>query len=161
MQINKGTIMHFLRKLFAFIALGIAFASAGHAAVSPDEAKALVDKAVAHIKQVGAEQAFKEFNDPAGTWVKGELYLLAYDYQGNNLVLGSNPKMNGKNLWDIKSPDGKFVVREFVEVAKTKGSGWVDYQGSNPESKKIENKTTYIIKVPGMDAMIGCGIYKN
>lgn len=153
--------MHFLKKLFVLAALSLAFASAGQAAVSADEAKTLVDKAVAHIKQVGVEQAFKEFNDPAGSWVKGELYILAYDYQGTNLVLGSNPKMNGKNLWDIKSPDGKFVVREFVDLVKTKGSGWVDYQWSNPESKKIENKTTFVTRVPGMDAVIGCGIYKN
>lgn len=153
--------MNILKKLFAFFALSLVFVSASQAAVSADDAKALVDKAVAHVKQVGAEQAFKEFNDPNGAWVKGELYILAYDYQGNNLVLGANPKMNGKNLWDIKSPDGKFVVREFVDLVKAKGTGWVDYQWSNPESKKIENKTTFVTKVPGMDAIIGCGIYKN
>jgi cytochrome c len=153
--------MHILKKLFAFLALSLAFVSTSQAAVSADEVKGLVDKAVAHIKQVGVEQAFKEFNDPAGVWVKGELYILAYDFQGNNLVLGANPKMNGKNLWDIKSPDGKFVVREFVDLVKAKGSGWVDYQWSNPESKKIENKTTFVTKVPGMEAIIGCGIYKN
>lgn len=152
--------MQFLRKLF--VAFGLTLATAGSAfAVTAAEAQALVEKAVAHIKQVGAEKAFKEFNDPSGPWVKGELYILAYDYQGNNLVLGANPKMNGKNLWDIKSPDGKYVVREFVDLVKAKGSGWVDYQWSNPESKKIEPKTTYVTKVPGMDAMIGCGIYKN
>ncbi|HJV27041.1 MAG TPA: cache domain-containing protein [Aromatoleum sp.] len=153
--------MYFLRKLFALIAASLVFMSVSHASVTPDEAKALVDKAVAHVKQVGAEQAFKAFNDPAGPWVKGELYILVYDFQGNNLVLGSNPKMNGKNLWDIKSPDGKFVVREFVDLVKAKGSGWIDYQWSNPESKKIENKATYVTRVPGMEAIIGCGIYKN
>lgn len=153
--------MQFMKKLFALVAFSLAFASTGFAAVSEEEAKALVDKAVAHIEAVGVDRAFKEFNDPSGSWVKGELYILAYDYKGNNLVLGSNPKMNGKNLWDIKSPDGKFVVQEFVDLVKTKGSGWVNYQWSNPESKKIANKTTYVTKVPGMDAMIGCGIYKN
>lgn len=153
--------MHILKMLFAVIALSLAFVSASRAAVTADDAKALVDRAVAHITQVGVEQAFKEFNDPNGVWVKGELYILVYDFQGNNLVLGANPKMNGKNLWDIKSPDGKFVVREFVELVKAKGSGWVDYQWSNPESKKIENKTTFVTKVPNMEAIIGCGVYKN
>ena len=153
--------MQFMRKLFIALTLNLALIAGSQAATKPEEAKALVDKAVAHIKQVGVEKAFKEFNDPTGPWVKGELYVLAYDYQGVNLVLGANPKMNGKNLWDIKSPDGKYVVREFVDMVKTKGSGWVDYQWSNPESKKIENKTTYVTKVPGIDAMIGCGIYKN
>lgn len=152
--------MQFLRKLFVILGVNV-LAAASAVAATTAEAQALVEKAVAHIKQVGTEKAFKEFNDPSGPWVKGELYILAYDYAGNNLVLGANPKMNGKNLWDIKSPDGKYVVREFVELVKSKGTGWVDYQWSNPESKKIEPKTTYVTKVPGMDAMIGCGIYKN
>ena len=153
--------MQFLRKLFIALTLNLALVATSGAATKPEEAKALVDKAVAYVHKVGTEKAFKEFNDPNGPWVKGELYILAYDYQGNNLVLGANPKMNGKNLWDIKSPDGKFVVRDFVEMVKTKGNGWVDYQWSNPESKKIEPKTTYVTKVPGLEAIIGCGIYKN
>jgi cytochrome c len=61
----------------------------------------------------------------------------------------------------MKSPDGKFFAREFIQVAKTTGTGWVDYQWVNPQTKKIENKTSYVMRVPGMDVLIGCGIYKD
>jgi cytochrome c len=43
-------------------------------------------------------------------------------------------------------------------VAKTKGTGWVDYKWVNPVSKKIEPKSTYIQK--GDEYFLGCGIYK-
>lgn len=151
-----------MQKFFLVALLNLMLAASAFAAgPTKDEAKALVEKAVARIKEVGTEKAFAEFNTNPGPWVKGELYILAYDYQGKNLVLGSNPKMNGKNLWDAKTPDGKMVVQEFVNIAKTKGTGWFDYQWNNPETKKIADKSTYLAKVPGMDAVIGCGIYND
>lgn len=153
-----GSIHKWLFAALANFFLATAVLAAGP---TKEEAKAMTEKAVAYIKEVGTEKAFKEFNTNPGPWVKGELYVLAYDYKGDNLVLGANPKMNGKNLWDIKSPDGKFVVREFVDMVKNKGSGWVDYEWKNPDPavNKVQPKTTYVTKVPGMDAVVGVGIY--
>ena len=78
--------MPFLRKLIIALTLNLALVTASGAATKPEEAKALVDKAVAYVNKVGTDKAFKEFNDPNGPWVKGELYILVYDFQGNNLV---------------------------------------------------------------------------
>lgn len=152
--------MKFLQQLLVALALNIALIASASAAKA-DDAKALVEKAIAHVKQVGVDQAFKDFNNPTGPWVKGELYIFASDYNGVNLALGANPKLVGKSLLEMKSPDGKFFAKEFIQVAKTKGAGWVDYQWVHPDTKKIVDKSSYIMKVPGVDALLGCGIYKE
>jgi len=64
----------------------------------------------------------------------------------------------GTNRWNLKDPDGKQLIPAFVDVVKTKGSGWVDYKFPNPKTNKVEQKTSY---VEGLDGWIlGCGIYK-
>jgi hypothetical protein len=140
--------------LITLLMLGSAFAA------TPEQAKAMVDKALAHVKAVGPEKAYADFNTPGNQFFDGELYIFAYDMQGKNLALGGNPKMTGKDLIDMKSADGKPLIRDLIEIIKTKGSGWYDYKWANPETKKIQDKTSYIKKIPGTEAFLGCGLYK-
>jgi signal transduction histidine kinase len=148
-----------IKRLCAALLINVALVGAACAA-TPDQAKVLVDKALAYVKANGTEKAYKEFNTPGSQFFDGELYIFAYDVQGNNLALGGNPKMTGKNLLDMKSADGKFVIKDFIEIIKTKGEGWYDYKWSNPESKKIQDKSSYVKKIPGTDAFLGSGFYK-
>jgi signal transduction histidine kinase len=123
-----------------------------------DEAIALVKKAIAYIKANGKEKAFAEFSSPSGHFKDRDLYIMVYDMQGNNKAHGANAKLIGKNLSEIKDADGKFIVKSFVDVAATKGSGWVDYKWPNPVSNSVEPKSTYVEKYE--DILLGCGIYK-
>lgn len=121
------------------------------------EAVALVKKAAALVKASGKEKAFAEFNDPKGPFVDRDLYVMCYDMEGNNKCHGSNPKLIGKNLLEIKDADGKFIVKSFIETAN-KGKGWVDYKWPNATTKAVEPKSTYVEKVG--DILVGVGIYK-
>ncbi|MCX7983772.1 MAG: cache domain-containing protein [Bacteroidetes bacterium] len=125
---------------------------------TPQEAKELVKKAIAYLKEHGREKAFAAFSDLKGKFVDGDLYIFVYDLNGNCLAHGANPKMIGKNLLELKDADGKAFVKERIEIAKSKGSGWQDYKFTNPVSKEIEKKTAYIERV---DDIIGCGAYKK
>jgi cytochrome c len=131
---------------------GIVYAS------EKDQAVALVDKAAAFAQAQSKEKALAEISAAKGQFDKGEVYVFAYDLQGLIVAHPKNPKLIGKNLLDVPDPDGKFFRKEIQEVAKTKGSGWVDYKYTNPEHKKVEQKTTYLKKVG--DLIIWCGIYK-
>lgn len=122
-----------------------------------EEAVAMVKKAAALIKSSGKEKAFAEFNNPKGAFVDRDLYVMCYDMEGNNKCHGSNPKLIGKNLLEIKDADGKFIVKSFIETAG-KGKGWVDYKWPNATTKAVEPKSTYVEKVD--DILIGVGIYK-
>ncbi|MBP6942289.1 MAG: cache domain-containing protein [Syntrophorhabdaceae bacterium] len=125
---------------------------------SKDDAKGLVDKAVAFVKANGKAKALAEFSKPKGQFDKGETYVFAYDMTATVVAHPKNAKLIGKNLADVPDSDGKLFRKEIVELAKTKGLGWVDYKYLNPETKKVESKTTYIQKAE--DIIVCCGTYK-
>ena len=61
------------------------------------EAQKMVEQAVALIKSAGPEKAYKTFTEhPDGAFQNRDLYVFAYDWQGNNLAHGQNSKMVGK-----------------------------------------------------------------
>ena len=123
------------------------------------EAEAMVKKAIAFLKANGKDKGFAEIGNPKGQFVDRDLYIFVYDLNGKCVAHGANPKMVGKDLVEMKDTDGKYYVKERIEIAKTKGKGWQDYKFTNPVSKKIESKTAYIEKLDEM--IVGCGIYKK
>jgi len=142
---------------FILVAAGIGFAQERG---TPQEAIDLVNKAVAFYKDNGQEKAFTAFNDTKGQFIKKDLYVFVIDWNGTILAHGANKTLINKPTADLKDSDGKLFMREMVNVAKTKGKGWVDYKWVNPVSKKIERKSSYVQRVEGKDLLIGCGIYK-
>lgn len=124
-----------------------------------DEAVAMVKKAAALIKSAGKEKAYAAISDPANKdFHDRDLYVYVYDLNGVALAHGNNPKMVGKNLMALPDSNGKLMIKEMVELAKSKGTGWVEFKWPNPVTKAIEQKAGYIEKVD--DVMVGSGIYK-
>ena len=76
----------------------------------------------------------------------------------NVLAHGANQKLVGKNVAELKDADGKLFMKEMAEMAK-KGGGWVDYKWSNPATKKVQAKSSYILPLDS-GLFVGCGIYK-
>jgi len=130
----------------------------GQVSGSPAEAMELVRKAAQYLKTNGKDRAFKEFNNPRGMFTKGELYIFCNDMNGVTLAHGQNVKLIGKNVYDLKDVEGKSFIREMTELARTRGSGWVDYKWMNPETKDVLAKSTYCTRLE--DVVLGCGIYK-
>jgi len=123
------------------------------------EAEALVKKAIQLIKADGREKAFAEINNKKGKFVDRDLYVFVYDMSGKCVAHGFNQKMIGKELAEMKDPDGKFFVKERIEIAKTKGSGWQDYKFTDPITKQLEPKSAYVERVENL--IVGCGVYKR
>ena len=123
-----------------------------------DDAKAMVEKAASYLKSNGKEKAFAEFTDQKGQFTKGELYIFVIDFNGMTLAHGGNPKLVGKDMSGLRDSMGIFFIKDMIEGAKAKGSGWSDYKWTNPVTKKIDDKSTYFTKVD--DVILGCGIYK-
>lgn len=138
---------------------GVRPAAADAAHGTPEEAKAMVEKAAALITSDGQDKAFAVIDNPTGPFVDGDLYVFVTSFEGVTLAHGLNKALIGKNLLHVKDADGKLFVQEMVDLAKDKGEGWVDYKWPNPTSKKIEDKTSFIKRVG--DTFVGCGIYKG
>ena len=125
-----------------------------------DEAKAMVEAGIEHVKKVGTEQAFKDFTDKSNkTWQKKDLYIFAYNMEGVNVAHGANDKLIGKNLIELKDPEGKFLIKELRDTA-AKGGGWVEYEWPHPQTKKIESKVSYSKKMSNFEGFIGVGVYR-
>jgi cytochrome c len=138
--------------------LAVSMFGSAFAGSEADDAKAMVEKASALIKAEGREKALAEIGNPQGQFVKGEMYVFAYDLTATMVAHPVNAKLVGKNLMDVPDAEGKLFRKEIVDLAKTKGSGWVDYKYKNPQTGKVESKTTYIQKEG--DLVLCCGIYK-
>ncbi|NTW81656.1 MAG: HAMP domain-containing protein [Geobacteraceae bacterium] len=75
------------------------------------------------------------------------------------LTHGANADLIGKNVSDVKDPNGKQIFVEFVKVAKEKGAGIVGYQWAKPGSSKPVDKVSYIKLMKEWGWVIGSGIY--
>jgi signal transduction histidine kinase len=142
------------------LALGLLWSGMANAAPA-DEAMALVKKGVAMVKEKGVDETLKVVGDPKGALVNGEFYLWAGPLDKITMVAHPfTPHLVGKDLGMFKDINGKLIFVEFAEVAKTKGSGWIDYMWPKPGEKTPSSKSSYVERVPGENLYFGCGIYK-
>jgi signal transduction histidine kinase len=123
-----------------------------------EEATALSKKAIAFYKANGKDKAYAEINNKSGQFVDRDLYVYVVDTSGHVRAHGTNPKLIDKDLMQLKDADGKAFVAEVVELVKANKTGWVDYKWTNPVSKQIESKTTYV--EPMGDLGFAVGVYK-
>jgi cytochrome c len=148
-------------KLFAaaaIVALTAGAATAAEKATAP-EAEAMVKKAVTFLKQNGPEKAYPAFQDRQGQFVDRDLYVVVYSLDGKCLSHGANQKMVGKDFLEVQDVDGKFYIKERMELAKAKQTFWQDYKFTNPVTKKIEPKSMYCEKAD--DKLVCGGVYKS
>jgi cytochrome c len=154
--------MHTLRRALIglFFSAGLALPALAQDHGSRDEAKAMVEAAVAHMKKAGPEKAFEDFTKDKAAWTRKDLYVFAFDLEANWRAHGANEKLVGKNLINLKDQNGKEMVKEFVAVAAGKGEGWVDYDWAHPQTKKVEGKSTLIKRVAGTNYAVAVGVYR-
>lgn len=145
--------------LVAAVLAVLAMAVPAHARTAA-EVKALVERALAHIHDVGRERAFADFSRPDGGFVDGELYIFCQDASGVVVAHGGNPKIVGQNMADVRGPDGKLANVEINRLGLSQGSGWLEFRWPNPVTKRIELKAAYVMKVDD-HTVCGSGYYKG
>ncbi len=85
-------------------------------------------------------------------------YIFGYDDKGTRIFHGANDKGWGDNFWDVKDPNGVYVIRELVKVAQN-GGGYVEYMWPKPGAKAPQPKLSYAVYLPKWNWMIGTGFY--
>jgi signal transduction histidine kinase len=122
------------------------------------EAIAMVKRVQAKFKADGAEATFDAVTRQEPAFHDRDLYPFIYRLDGVNVAHGARPALVGKNLLNIKDPDGVPLIRQMVQVTTEKGSGWIDYKWPNPLNNKIEDKTSYCERMG--DYFVGVGVYR-
>jgi len=149
-----------IKSVLALCVLAVGLASPAMAADrgSKDEAKALVEKAAAYLRENGKDKAVAEFNKADGLFIDRDLYIVAMSMDGIRLAHGKNQKLVGLSIEDFKDVDDKPYGKEIMDLGRGAGSGWVDYKFTDPMSKKIAEKTSYVLREG--DVVIAAGAYK-
>ena len=137
-----------------------AFASSSFAIehATREQAEALVKNAIAYYKEKGPQAAFAELSKEQGLFSHGEQYVNVYDLHGRCLA-HINHKTIGRDMIELRDPDGKHFIRERIERAEKEGSGWQDYKFYDPATHKVEPKHVYFEKVG--DVVFSSGAYER
>jgi signal transduction histidine kinase len=73
---------------------------------------AFVDEAAAYVKDNGKEKALLEFNNRTGSFVRGEQYIYAHDYNGTNLAHPIRPDLIGNDQRGLLDINGVAMIRK-------------------------------------------------
>lgn len=122
---------------------------------TPEEAKAMAEKAAVVLQTEGFDRAITQFAAADGPFRDRDLYVYIWDIDGKCLFNAGTPALVGKVLIDMKDVDGTPIIRNLIAI---KDRGWISYNWPNPTTHKVEPKGTYIIAVG--DMRLGVGAYK-
>ena len=118
-----------------------------------NELKNYVELALTSINPVLADTALSDAM--AKTEVKRILngliydsdgYFFVYDQTGKNLVHPITPTLVGQNLYDLKDPNGNYVIRSLLEMAQS-GGGYHRYLWNKPSEDSIQEKMSYVVVI--------------
>ncbi len=85
-------------------------------------------------------------------------YFFVNDYKGTTLVHAAKPALEGRNLWDLKSKDDKFLIRDIDQAAKD-GTGFTEYMWNKPGIAEPVDKITYVKTLDKWNWILGTGLY--
>ena len=89
----------------------------------------------------------------------GTGYIFVYDFNG---VVLSDPiqRQNvGKNLYDTKDTNGVMVIKDLIDISRTKEGGFVEYQWLKPTTGLLSPKISYAKSFEPWGWMVGTGVY--
>ncbi|MBI4996090.1 MAG: cache domain-containing protein [Rhodocyclales bacterium] len=139
--------------LSAMLALSAGPAFAGE----KDDATRMVNEAAAAAAK-DKNGTVAEIGNKGGRFVKGEVYVFAYDLGGTMVAHPINPKLIGKNLLEVPDADGKLFRKDIISGVTATGAATVRYKYKNPKSGAVEEKVTHCKKAA--DLAICAGYYE-
>ncbi|HET9642203.1 MAG TPA: methyl-accepting chemotaxis protein [Burkholderiaceae bacterium] len=123
-----------------------------------DEARALVEKAVAYIRTHGKQAAVEVIHDPNGPFRDRDMFVIAIDGMNYFRAFGADPSKANKPTEaapgvNIKELDAR------IHAAADSGGGWVDFQSMHPVTGAVVEKLAYVLPVD--DWAVLCSINRN
>jgi polar amino acid transport system substrate-binding protein len=120
--------------------------------------KSFVREAITYAEKKGKDAAIREFNNRNGSFVRGNLYIYAFDYHGTTLALPYQPQLIGTDLSGLQDPYGVNYTRIEILLAEHEG-GFIFYHYLNPaRNMTLEPKMSYVQRVDDT-WWLGAGVY--
>jgi signal transduction histidine kinase len=122
---------------------------------TPEEAKAMLDMAIAAVKE-DKTKALDLFNKGEGGFKNRDLYVFCA--KASDGILTAHPALKGELLMDIKDKKGVPFGQEIMGTASEGKISEVTYWWPRPGSEEPLEKVTYFTKVE--DQICAVGYYK-
>ena len=87
-------------------------------------------------------------------------YFFVYDLHGKVLMHPRQLDLVGKDLWDLRDPQGNATIQRLLARARA-GGGFVEYMWRRPSTGRIAPKLGYVTQIPRWGWMIGTGLYRD
>jgi len=121
----------------------------------------IVNDAVDILQHEGKVKAFARFKSSADKFIFLDSYIFVKTFEGVELVNPFSPQMVGENLINKQDANGKYFVKEELEILQNQESCWMDYMWPKPGAEEPSLKMSYIKKteVKGEILVVGAGFY--
>jgi signal transduction histidine kinase len=148
---RRGTTLTVL----AAISLPIASSLGAQGHGTPAEAKAMLQKAVAHYQSVGRTQALADFTNRKAPFYDRDLYVVCIGKDRTIVAHGGFPQVVGASVDVLKDADGKPLGQAIIDAAASGGAGLVRYHMISPTSSQMQPKVSYVQKVGDDVCLVG------
>ena len=132
-----------------------------------EECVAKCKEAVQLINEKGLDASIAVINKKDGGFAWKDSYVFVVDFQGRTVANPLFPDHVGMNQMGLANKDGRMIIQEFIEIAKTKGKGWSEYLWPKPEEMQkpkdqriSSKKASYVLRVPGQDMFVVAGVHE-
>jgi signal transduction histidine kinase len=116
------------------------------------KAKTIVEAASDYIRthskdMVAVQNAIR--SDPRFSDPENALYVFmhCYDVARKEAIVcahGIRPELIGKNMWHLRTPNGRLLFHEIARMVEKNGGGWIEYDWLNPFSNRLQTKISYV-----------------
>ncbi|MCP4671387.1 MAG: hypothetical protein GY857_08765 [Desulfobacula sp.] len=128
---------------------------------SKQECIAKCKEAVALFQKKGSNEAIKQLNQPDSGFTWKDSYVFVFETQKAKLLSHPSQRLVGWSMLEFRSADNILVFQEILKKLKVADQGWISYQVLINQEPPPVLKTTYYIKVPGEDLVVGAGYYEG
>jgi methyl-accepting chemotaxis protein len=116
--------------------------------------------AAAQRGEASVEQAKKNASARIGALRYGaDDYFWINDLQPRMIMHPIKPELNGRDLTEMKDPNGKHLFVEFADVVKRQGTGFVAYEWPKPGVAEPQPKLSFVAGFQPWGWVIGTGVY--
>ena len=111
-----------------------------------------------------ALQTNPDFIDPDE---KLYVFIHCYNIEKREAVCcghGIRSELLGKNMWHLRTPNGRLLFHEIAQMIERDREGWIEYDWLNPFVNRLQTKRSYVKKIilkDGRKAWVGCGFWKE
>ncbi|MCM5681966.1 cache domain-containing protein [Schlegelella sp. S2-27] len=86
-------------------------------------------------------------------------YFFLYEMNGLTLMHPRQPELVGRNLWEMRDPNGLAVIQALIAQSRRPEGGFVHYLWRKPSTGQVTPKLGYVVSLERWGWMFGSGLY--